>query len=393
MSENKSKYVKLIVLSQYSRDSWVVLMDSTDIVRMTYYDIMNIWNNTNRRNRIANINVNNGYINVIEPIGNQLIVIKRTRDKSKYIVINAAEQNKTIFSTVSKEEILNNPFKYYNLTISNNRIYIKHKLERAYQMGKQIEDYINLQNYAKKALVIGDESILDISYNNTGNKIICNGYANKHYIGEETLVIPNFVNIIGSGAFNAKNIEQLILGELLESIEDRAFQYCIHLKSIKFNNKLKHIAGYAFKGCTLERIDLGNTSIESLEYDAFLDELNRISNGRDLVEELIFPRGLKEIKLPHDWHQHGDTLRFPYGHVKKIVLPYDYKNLKLIDKSVQSRINIKYNKLELQSHTIKLDDRKVTLEELKKLIFIKNIHLDFLDVVKRSYAEQRMTNI
>lgn len=107
--------------------------------------------------------------------------------------------------------------------------------------------------------------------------------------GEKRIKIPNEIKIIGKNAFEeACDVEEIVLGDNVETIEDEAFIRCRNLKRVVFNNKLKEIKASAFAYCTkLESITFNKGFMKLGEFAfACCDELQRIDFSASIVKEI-----------------------------------------------------------------------------------------------------------
>lgn len=86
----------------------------------------------------------------------------------------------------------------------------------------------------------------------------------------ETIVIPNTVTSIGTGAFkNCSKLQKVLGGESIENIEGYAFQGCQSLYDINISKSLSHLGNGVFHTCeTLESITLPN-ALKELGYSVF----------------------------------------------------------------------------------------------------------------------------
>ena len=138
------------------------------------------------------------------------------------------------------------------------------------------------------------------------------------YTGSETnLVIPGeldgyVVTSIDSNVFkDCKSIKRIELPESLREIHEFAFQNCVSLEQVEFNNGLKCIGNGVFRNCqSLESVDIPDTVVE-IEAWAFKNCKNivEINLGRGLesigseafygcnsIERIEFPQSLKLIR-------------------------------------------------------------------------------------------------
>ena len=103
--------------------------------------------------------------------------------------------------------------------------------------------------------------------------------------------LPEAIERIGASAFsNCSSLQKIDLSALprLKEIAYEAFAFCSCVpKSLKFPDGLKTIGGAAFSNTGVTSVDLSNTSLEYIDYGAFVD--------CEIVGELIFPATLNHI--------------------------------------------------------------------------------------------------
>ena len=81
--------------------------------------------------------------------------------------------------------------------------------------------------------------------------------------------VSKSVKFIGDGAFCNCSMSSIIVGELVEEIEDNAFVHCKKLSSVRIGNSVKTIGNSAFRECSsLTTIEIPN-SVNVIEGNAF----------------------------------------------------------------------------------------------------------------------------
>ena len=135
----------------------------------------------------------------------------------------------------------------------------------------------------------------------------------------KTLRIPQYVEVIGYGAFCAlTEIEEVILPEGLTEIQGFAFDSCAKLKKVNFPNGLKTIGAGAFSDTALEVLDLPDT-VTSIGFEAFACPTYQTLNSPDTSDQVkqyhltsalsrvVLPKSLE--KIPMDMLAGRENLR------------------------------------------------------------------------------------
>lgn len=162
------------------------------------------------------------------------------------------------------------------------------------------------------------------------------------------------IETIGAGAFRYSNIEEVVLGKKLKIIKDEAFSGCRNLKTVKIPASVTKIGEQAFYESADVAVDSNNKKFcsdefgvlynknktilisypEKLDIKSYVipDTVEKIAPiafcGNDFIEEIEFPKGLKEI---------GErAIGFCYG-LKSVCL---YKDIELIGREAFARCNI-----------------------------------------------------
>lgn len=128
-------------------------------------------------------------------------------------------------------------------------------------------------------------------------------FENCYYL--KTIVIPDTVQVIGSGAFEGcEALENIDLPKSIKSIGGYAFKRCVSLKSITIPNAVDSIGLACFKDCkSLESITMPSNL--KVIYDSAFE-------GCSSLKEIILPNGITTI-----W----DKAFLDCVSLKKIVLP------------------------------------------------------------------------
>jgi len=92
---------------------------------------------------------------------------------------------------------------------------------------------------------------------------------------EETVSVPNTVQVIGEGAFEEnETVESVVLPASVTHIEPYAFWDCDNLESVVLNSGMTEIGDYAFANCKgLKKMTVPD-NIRSIGVQAFLDCVN-----------------------------------------------------------------------------------------------------------------------
>ena len=107
-------------------------------------------------------------------------------------------------------------------------------------------------------------------------KIICDeAFGWSKFIGCRSLtslVIPDSVSCIGSGAFaGCRSLSDIVIPDRITSIGDNAFCYCTSLTDIVIPDSVTSIGESAFKGCSSLRSLVIPSSVSCIGSDAFYD--------------------------------------------------------------------------------------------------------------------------
>lgn len=332
---------------------------------------------------IANIKVKNNRIETIENTNDKIfLLLKKITNKDNYIVINIETLKFDIFTSKQIREQKNT---ICNAAIGNQRIHPKNNIRMIDYGENIISQLVEIQNFNLKAASI---NIAALKCYVTKNGIVCKGFLDKTEGNQETVVIPEFVNIIDKEAFAKNtNIKTLILGNNVIVIKPSAFEDCLSLSEVKFNKKLEAICDNAFRGTNItsinlqgklsfigdsafsgphstkvyKEIDIENTNISTLRLYAF---------GNHYTTNIFkFPKHLKELDL---------TDGVCYLHkANLVILPENFKDLEfrnnrnnIILGLVKSKITTKMKILEFKK-LLALNKRKLTTSDLEKAISIK----------------------
>jgi len=143
---------------------------------------------------------------------------------------------------------------------------------------KELEDYYN------NLLLMGETSFVygcfEISKTKDGKWKLANciNYLVDESMIEE-LIIPDFIQIIGAGAFEdyPYSVYELIIPEGVERIELKAFRCCV-IRNLKLPCTLKYIGDCAFSRCNIEELYIPD-NVEEIGEMAFYKNayLNSVS--------------------------------------------------------------------------------------------------------------------
>lgn len=299
------------------------------------------------------VNLDSNY-NIITPYKNNQIVVLNKTTHNNYVVYNISEDK---IYKISANEINNEPEKYFNIKIENNKIYLLNKLSSTPYKDDFISKVIKADDFNKKQQLM-DKKLFDIV-------TLSNGMIELKKFNQacnlRTIIIPDFIDIIGSAFWSNDEIEHVILGknvkrinklafygcsnlktiefnENLELIDETAFDGCTSLKTLKFNDKLKKINREAFKNCVnLQEVYFG-TKLNKIGEDAFLN-CNKIkvfdlehTKIKFIILDTIFTTNLEILKLPESLEElfiFGFNKDINKTKLKKLRLPLNYKKLKL----------------------------------------------------------------
>lgn len=145
---------------------------------------------------------------------------------------------------------------------------------------------------------------------------------------KNTIKLPDCLETIGAGAFNASEIEAIEIPDKIEKIEEITFASAIYLKNIRFKNEkssaLSYIGKKAFQKCySLENTDflknLKNlTTIDDEAFSACSYILD--SSLRDLYGLTITVGALKNITLPDSVTTLGKRVFYKNYQLEKVEL-------------------------------------------------------------------------
>ena len=150
--------------------------------------------------------------------------------------------------------------------------------------------------------------------------------------------ISEGITNIGSGAFSACNITEIVLPESIETIGESAFEACGSLASVHFPAKLKTVASRAFTQCSkLTEVTLPDTVTAIGAYafgrcpmKSFVIPPNVTSLGGSLFDSCW---ALEEITIPESVTNFGPTvfLRTPWLEAKQAEDPLVIVNNVVVD--------------------------------------------------------------
>ena len=137
----------------------------------------------------------------------------------------------------------------------------------AYVVEKAINNY-KIENHN----TISSEVVNIYNSSSETTDFVIKGRILEKYIGaEETITIPDSVEIVGERAFeDNERLKEVLLPESVVEIREAAFAYCTSLKSITIPQKVKRIEKEAFFHClSLSDVQILGSDI-SISEDAFL---------------------------------------------------------------------------------------------------------------------------
>lgn len=115
----------------------------------------------------------------------------------------------------------------------------------------------------------------------------------------DSIILPEVLHVIGTQCFAESAIKSIIIPKSVEYIEKKAFNRCMQLKNVIFNNKINSIPKYCFAGCHfLKGIYFKYPSeITTIEEKAFVGCANLISlnlgESIEIIEEGAFLETLR----------------------------------------------------------------------------------------------------
>lgn len=141
----------------------------------------------------------------------------------------------------------------------------------------------------------------------TNGFFIANNVLVRYTGKDESVIIPNNVTEIGTGAFfKCKSIEYVTIPNSVTRIGENAFRGCTGLESITIPDSVKNMESNTFRGCnSLKSITLSH-NLEAIKNDAFwgctsLENIT-IPDSVNVIETNAFSYcyGLKSVELPFD---------------------------------------------------------------------------------------------
>lgn len=198
-------------------------------------------------------------------------------------------------------------------------------------------------------------------------------------IKENTLVIPDNIEVIGESAFIGMNFEKVVFPKQLRVIEKSAFKNCKKLKEVIFNDNQLCIEDEAFANCqSLKNVEFRNNVYIIGE---------RCFENCNSLEKVIFNETEENSFIEINDYAFSNCQS-----LQKVVLPH---SLRKIEKSVfsncrsLSEINfpefLEYigwasfwgckslKEVDLSNHYIFIDYQAFTLCGIEKFVFPKNI--------------------
>lgn len=125
-----------------------------------------------------------------------------------------------------------------------------------------------------------------ITLPSTLQKIPCLGYLEDGYLKVDNIILGDGIKIIGERAFqDMNNLKTIIIPDSVTSIEDNAFNNCSVLTNLVLPDSITTIGNAAFSGCT---------SLEKIVLPSKLTSLGNVAFG-GCNAEIIFPSSLKSI--------------------------------------------------------------------------------------------------
>ena len=97
------------------------------------------------------------------------------------------------------------------------------------------------------------------------------------------IVLPSSLKVIGDGAFKASSIEKIIFNDKLEKIDNNAFSGCTNLKNVIIPKSVKFIGGDAFSYCYCSIILYDNVDVIG-DYAFFQDSVYTTMDYLDFEE-------------------------------------------------------------------------------------------------------------
>ena len=143
------------------------------------------------------------------------------------------------------------------------------------------------------------------------NSTVIPSYAFENFNKLESIVIPDTVTRIGSGAFlGCERLKTLSLPEGVTEVSDNAFRDCLRLESINLPSSLTRIGVYAFDNCiSLSTVQIpGN--VKEIDESAFM-----------------WCTKLKEITIPEGVESVGDGAFSGCYSLEKVKLPSSLKTI------------------------------------------------------------------
>lgn len=347
-------------LALYSKERDIYINGDTYYVLCEDFEIrtysMSNMNYLKMHDKILNYDKESIKMIIVPHKDKKLLVLNKTKD-NRYVAIDLFNDRQLYY--IDRQNIIDNQKEYYNIEIINNKIHILYKVCDEPYDNNVIEKINQAKNFIIKQELIEEDNKLDIVCNLNGEVVVGNGDANRYI--NSTLIIPDFVDVIGHEVFNynnsirtvilgknvkriqynafisCKNLERVITNNKLEFIGRNAFEDCFKLKEITFNNKLKYIDSSAFSNCTSLSINKFPTSLEHIGYTTLTNCNIKIMNlehtkitslyidtiMNNNLEIIKFPEHLKELEVT------SDTFDLKNMDIKEITLPINYKQLKI----------------------------------------------------------------